>query len=365
MIIRKDSIDRIELIKIRTLGEKPKLDPPLKKAGAASVAAGAVKAPPADRGGKIRAPEVDDHVRDNVRMILSRLKLAAPDQKAGLVKDLARQERAAPYLASLLPGLDPDPAAFLGEALLLMKDPACQIYLVEALESPKPHVRIVALDLLAGQGNAERVEPVRQCLEDPVPGVKVAAMNAVTRLGDGQALRPMLDHLGSEDVVVRAAAINNSLTLGHRLGRMNDVHEGVRLALVDARGGALLDLIWAAGRTGKKDLWGLVASYAYDGDPKLRGAVMEALTALAAPESIDVVAQRLRIEDDKAVRVRLAAAAEALKHLQAVPPLIDWLRSNDPDIVNAAVKSLQSITRQKFGKSYDKWDDWWQSTQRK
>lgn len=363
MIIRKETIDRIELMKIRTLGEKPKLDPPLKKPGAGAAAAAAK--PPSEPRTKLRAPEVDGNVRDNVRMILSRLKIAAPSQKAGLAKDLARQEGAGPYLASLLPSLDPDPAEFVGEALLQMKDPACQIYLVDALDCPKPQIRIIAIDVLGEAGNAEVVDPIRQCLEDEVPGVRVAAMNAVTRLGDGQALRSMLDSLGSDDPVVRAAAINNSLTLGHRVGRIGEVQEGVRLALLSARGPALQDLVWAAGRTGKKDLWVVVASYAYDGDPKLRGVVIEALAALASPESVDVVTQRLRTEDDKPVRLRLAAAAEALKHTTAVPPLIDWLRSDDPDIVAAAARSLQAITRQKFDKSYEKWDDWWQSTQRK
>jgi HEAT repeat protein len=246
-----------------------------------------------------------------------------------------------------------------------MKDPACQIYLVDALDSPKPHVRIIAIDLLSAQGNADAVGPLRACLDDPVPGVKVAAMNAVTALGDGHVLRTLLDYLGSEDTAVRAAAIHNSLTLGQRLKRMSEVEEGIRQALFSARGEGLQDLLWAAGRTGKKDLWGLVASFAYEGDPKLRGAVVEALTALAAQESIDVVTQRLRTEDDKHVRLRLAQTAEALKHTNAVVPLIDWLRSNDPDIVAAAARSLQAITRQRFGKSYEKWDDWWQSSQKR
>lgn len=365
MVIRKDSIDRIELMKIRTLGEKPKLDPPLKKAGAAVPVSAVVKPDPAARRTILAAPPIDDNVRDNLRTILSRFSFAKADQKDGLVREMARQPHAAPYLAWLLPSLDPDLAPQVAGALQKMREPGSQPYLVVALESPKPYIRILAIDLLADQGNAEVLDPVRRCIADDVPGVKVAAMGAATRLGDKEALRSVLDHLEDGDPVVRAAAINNALTLGNRIGRMSDVQDSIKLALMSARGQALLDLAWAAGRTGRKELWPVLASYAFEADPKLRGTIVEALAALAVPESVEVLVQRLRTEDDKQVRLRLAAAAEALKNAEAVPPLIDWLRSQDIEIVNAAAKSLQSITRQRYGTSHQKWEDWWNSTRPK
>src|SRR6185295_18511896 len=102
-----------------------------------------------------------------------------------------------------------------------------------------------------------------------------------------------------------------------------------------------------------------------DPESATRGLVAEALATLAAPESIEALLPRLRSEDDKGVRLRLAALAQVLKNAEAVPPMIEWLRSTDRDVVATAAKSLQSITRQQFGESYDKWSDWWESTRAK
>lgn len=358
MIIRKDSIDRIELIKMRSLGEKPKLDPPLKRPAATRVAVEG----PKRRVREAVPPPLDPNMKSNIALIFSRLRIAARDQKPGLVQDLAAQEGAAPYLASLLPTLDEDTGAFVGQTLVRMKDPDANSYLVAALDSDKPHVRIRAIDLLGELGSEAVFPQLRRCMEDEVAVVRVAAMGALSRLADPDALRMIVALMGDSNATLRKAAISHSLTLGSRTGQMETVHEGLRLALGDVRAGdAISDLVWAAGRTGSKPLWSAVAAHLFDADPKVRGAAVEALTALAAPASTETVVQQMRSEDDKGVRLRLALTATALKASDPVPVLIDWLRSNDGDISDAAVKALQGITRQKFGRDYEKWDDWWQS----
>src|SRR6185295_17577944 len=101
MIIRKDTIDRIELMKIRSLNEKPKLDPPLKKAATGPET---VKTPRAVWKPNV-IPTIDDTLRRNLEAIFSRFKIATREQRVDLIKDMARQENAAPYLAARLPGL--------------------------------------------------------------------------------------------------------------------------------------------------------------------------------------------------------------------------------------------------------------------
>src|SRR3954468_16355441 len=83
MAIRKSTVDRIELEKMRSLLEKPKLDPPLnKKAAGVAKAAGA---PRAKAAGAFPPAPASEELIANVASILGRLKIAQPDQKETLV----------------------------------------------------------------------------------------------------------------------------------------------------------------------------------------------------------------------------------------------------------------------------------------
>ncbi|HEV3027023.1 MAG TPA: HEAT repeat domain-containing protein, partial [Planctomycetota bacterium] len=344
---RRDMVDRIELMKMRSLGEKPKLDPPLRRTppretSSAGAPAAATNRP---RASSLAEPSLDRGSKERVEEILGRLRIANPDQKDDLVAELARLgPGAAPYLASQLGSVDDESCQRLSLALIKLKEPSALPYLVEALEDDRPYVRIHALLVIGETGTPEFASPVRARLSDRQDAVRASAIAALDRLGDANSLPEILDCLDSQDGAVRVAAINAALDLGRKSGKLERTAEGLRKALDNASGKGTLDFISAIGRTGRQEQWTYIAPFLRDADPKTRATAAAALAGLAAPASEELVLTRLAQEDDKRTRVQLAAAVRELKASKAIEPLIGWLRSEDPDIAGAAEMALRGIT---------------------
>jgi HEAT repeat protein len=368
MTFRRDMVDRIELMKMRSLGEPPKLDPPLKKPGVRPKDGGEALpgASIRSRAGGLEAPALDQSSKLRVEAILGRLRIANPDQKDDLVAELARLgPSAAPYLASQMGSVDDESCQRLTQALIKLKEPSALPYLVDALGDDRAYVRIQALLVIGDTGTMESAAPVRSMLGDPQEAVRASAIMALHHLGDADSLPEILACLESKDASVRIAAINAALELARKNGRMDRAAEEMRKALDNSSGKATLDFISAIGRTGRSDQWTSISRYLRDVDPKTRATAAAAMVALAAPASEELVLGRLAQEDDKRTRVQLAAAVSALKAMKAIEPLIGWLQSEDPDIGTAAEMALRVLTGQKFGVDYAKWSQWWDLSRQK
>lgn len=356
MSIRKDSIDRIELMKLRSILEKPKLDPPLKKS--ASTRAG-------EAGQRLKTPTAfapapaSPELVENVAKILSRLRIAKPDQKDGLVDLLARLDGAAAYEASLLPTVDEEAAFMLSSALMRSKDAETAPYLIRALESDKAYVKIYAVTLLSILRNKDHAAHLRPLLSEPVPAVKATVIEALQALNDADAIGGIAELVASEDDMVRNAAINASIELGRLHDRMPLVMEQIRFALNGSRGRAAKELLSAVGRGKMTELWTSVLPFLYDADPMLRRSAAVTLQSLAVPESVDAIVTRLEAEDDPKTLVELAKASSQLKSAAAVPGLIRLLGNGDDTVVQTSAAALVRLTRQKFGVNQDKWTEWW------
>ncbi|HVR86845.1 MAG TPA: HEAT repeat domain-containing protein [Planctomycetota bacterium] len=365
---RRDMVDRIELMKMRSLGEKPKLDPPLKNSsvGVRGSERTSAAATGRHRASSLLPPVLDRGSKERVEAILGRLRIANPDQKDDLVAELARLgPGAAPYLASQLGNVDDESCQRLSLALIKLKEPAALPYLAEALEDDRPYVRIHALLVIGETGTIDSAAPVRALLSDPQDAVRASAIMALDRLGDANSLPEILDCLDSPDGAVRVAAINAALDLARKSDKMERTAEGLRKALDKSSGKATLDFISAIGRTGRQEQWSYIGPFLRDADPKTRATAAAALAGLAAPASEELILVRLAQEDDKRTRVQLAAAVRALKAMKAVEPLIGWLKSEDPDVSAAAEMALRAMTGQQFGVDYAKWSQWWDLARQK
>jgi len=122
-------------------------------------------------------------------------------------------------------------------------------------------------------------------------------MGALSRLGDGDALHLLLELVTDDDLSIRAAAVSNSLNLARRRTGWR------RCRKAEARAGLARGQAFATS-LGGRPLWteGTVAAAVTEPvGPGLRhrGLVVEALAALAAPESIEALVPRLRTEDDR------------------------------------------------------------------
>lgn len=355
MTIRSLSIDRIELMKMRSLMELPKLDPPLKRVPVApkpAVAASRL------RGDRV-LPAVSDELKSNVEMILQRLRVAKNDQKGKLVMDLASQPNVSPYLAFLMPNLEDEACYHVRTAIMQAKDPSAVPFLLDALDSDRAFVQIHTLALLSVLGDSRVFPVIRRCLTQGLPAIKAAAMDALQQLGDVDSIPQIADLLDDPDDMVRVAAINAALDLGKKARRMEVVADQIRRALPVQAGRPARDLLGAAARSGSPELWRPVSEFLRHEDPALRRAAAEALCVLAARESSAVVAGRLRMEDDPRTLVTLSRALGILRDRDAVPALIDLLRHSDENVVRGAAAALRAITGEAFEAQYDRWFDWW------
>ncbi|HLY08977.1 MAG TPA: HEAT repeat domain-containing protein, partial [Planctomycetota bacterium] len=302
---------------------------------------------------------------DNVRMLLSRLKIAKPDQKDGLILQLSGLSDSGAYQASLLPTSEEETVYYLKSSLMRSKDPEAVPYLVHALESDKLFVQLESITLLGILGNLDVTRHLRPFLADSVPAIKSAAIGALQQLADPYAVEGIAELVGDQDDMVRVAAINASLELGKTHNRMDLVSESVRRNLNGADGRVAKELLSMVSRGKMAELWKSVLPFLSDPDALLRKTAAVTLQGIEVPETAEIVVTRLQQEDDLRTLIELTRAASKIKSTTAVPALIHLLGHADPDVVQASAASLEALTRQHFGTNKSKWTQWWDLNQTK
>ena len=371
---RRNMVDRVELMKIRTLGEKPKLDPPLIKPGPTTKATpkptNLEGEPISDKSTKaLYSPEPETpegaDLKSRTAQLLNRLRYSTPDQRDGLIEEFTRlPDQPAPYLADLLDTLSPEAASYVGMALIRMKDPDALPALARQLESGKPHVRSQAALIIGTTGNVDYAPRLRRLLADPSQAVRVAVIDALKQLGDYDSLESIIDLIMDSDAEIRVSATRAALELGLKYDSKPRVANGIKRALdgiVDPnRAEEVADLLRALGSTGLQEFSSKVASYLNDVEPDVRAAAASSLTTLAAPSSLDAILERMTVEQSPTVLVQLAAAARALKSQRAIDPLIEMLKSPDSRVQQSALITLRALTRQSFGVDPEGWTGWWE-----
>ena len=111
---------------------------------------------------------------------------------------------------------------------------------------------------------------------------------------------------------------------------------------------------------------GPLATCLYDGDDTVRLAAVTALRNFPPHSDLSAVISKLRDTVDAGDGKRARFAVEALGELRvasAVPQLLNLLDHEDPALVDAVGRALQTITKQDFGRSRVRWTEWWRRSQ--
>jgi HEAT repeat protein len=353
MNIRRDSIDRIELIKMRSLLEKPKLDPPLKKVVAKPTAVGARN--PGAVEPIIPVPEVEAALKSNVSAVLGRMRIATPDQKEELLVNLSRMPNAAPYLASQLGTVNDECVEYVSRALGMMKDPESLPYIAAQLDSTREIVIIQALKLIAELDDPNWVRCARPLLSHSQAAVRSTAIYTLSRLNDRDSLPAILDFLGESERSVRSGAIVAAIQLGRKFNEVELVSKAFRLTLRNPGKEALVDLLSGAGRLMDPALWDAVAPYLRESDADVRAAAADALTAMVAKEAVEPLLSAMREETNKKARISMARCAMAIKNFKLMEPMVGWLRDEDEEVARFAHKSLEAISGKRMAPDQAAW----------
>ncbi len=357
MSIRRDQIVKIELMKIRSLGEKPvEVKPPTPKPSDVKTS------PPTDTPPKppTTDPAPAGSLREKVDQILGRLVRTPDDRKYEVMQELTRLgEGSAVFLADLLDDVDDGSRPFLAAALALMKDKSALPILGGYLKHRHPGVRFLSVEVIGATGDPAMAPELRPLLEDADLGVRSVAITALTQLGDRASFEPIARYVSDDDRALRTRAINAVFEMSRNLGMVSEMEDALVRGLERARGGARADVVNAIGRLQKKELWSSLAAVLGDEDPQVRKAAVIALGGLGEQEASEAVVQRLAAEQDKGVRLQLASAAQKLKIRRAIAPLIDWMGEEDAELKSATLLALRGISGQNVGTTRDAWAAWW------
>lgn len=245
---------------------------------------------------------------------------------------------AAAALRPLAADADPEVRLAVGQALASVKDALALELLQPIAAGGVPWMRFGALEALGVLGDPRAIPVLVRCFEDRDVNVRMRAASALQALGEPAA--GTLVELGQEgDAETRASVLQCLRHMGSRsaaplaAGLLEDPDRYVRAAAISC-------LVRVMPRMAHSVLEPRVA----DPEPWVRRVVCEALGELGGADSIRLLLQRLKEDDDSGVR---EAAARALGKCgdgdTAVPLLHRLLAEEGSSFLEAVLAALGEI----------------------
>jgi HEAT repeat protein len=358
--IRRDQVDRVELVKMRSFDEKP-VNLLLSKSPSPS---GPVPGTPnrlrpvsPANGPKAAVFQADSETKRKVDALLAELAHASAESKLALVDQLTNVGGdTGPYVASLLDRIDRSDLSVATAAIVKSKDPRAVPYLVDLTQNPEAILRTAAASGLGGLADERGIQPLIALLKDVDPTVKSTALGSLREMSDPSAFRSVLELMGSPDRAVRSLAIEVAKSLAGKLKLESDYADG----LIDSASvAAKFGLINAVGKSKAKDKWSVIAGYLRDSEPQVRASAATALGGLGVPEASQPLASQASGEEDGRVKVQIALAAKLLHAKEVIESLIRWLQDPSAEVRAESVSSLQSLSGKVFGEDPARWEAWW------
>lgn len=363
MTIRRDMIDRIEFVTIRTRNEKPKAIPaPTGPSTSRKPLPPKPAEPVPDTPLAMNATEVDKETREKVDDILSRMRKAPSDRKGELAGELSSLGvKAAIYLATNLEALDESTLSVVGSMLGRFSSPKVTEILAKMTLSPRPGVRAEAAAALGSSQDPAMSKVLQPLLRDTDTIIRGIAVESLVRLKAVDAVPEVARVCLDQDRSLRSRAMGGLQTLLTAAGRGGELRAVLFDLVRDAKGGSRADLLTQLGRDSKKEDWSAFARYVDDQEPGVRQTVALVLSNLSAPESAETILGRLSIEKDKWSRMYLAGAVLKLRAYKGIDDLLLWLSDKDPDVKAAAHQALRGLTNQAFDARPELWQNYWNS----
>lgn len=373
--VRKDLIDRIEFIKMRTFNpiedikeeierkrreqERKKREEEERKKKEGGIVDPGPKPKP-------ETVDIDPETRTKVDAILVRLKKAGVEQKGAISTELpALGVKAALYLAAIIETIEDDLLTFVGPVLGQFKSPKMQEALVKMTRSSRASVRGEGAIALGASGDPAMSRTLLPLLNDPDTIVRGNVVDSLARLGSKESIGPVSKVCIDPDRSLRGRAFAALQKLLAAAGQSDDLRRMLADLASEARGAARAEVLMTLSREAKKEDWAFLSRYLEDDDASVRQAAAFGIGNLAVPDSADAVLNRLPVEKDKWTRMYLAGGVLRLRAYKGVDELIRWLGDDDGDVRVAAWQTLKSLTGQSLDPKRELWETYWNSIRAK
>jgi hypothetical protein len=331
MSIRRDMIDKVEMVRMRSLKEAIEFKAPPKAEPAVPEKPPVTETPERDKGP--RPPTGADFA-------------SIPEDTRARIDEIIHGWMAAPShlrddLSAKLDDLSPEAARYLGllleerprrvptvpicRALGRRRDPASIGSLARVLESGPQQEREAAVLALIQIDAAECVPPILKALEDESPSVWRAASEGLVELDRKFPQARVTDTIAS---------------------RVERVKEKTSFAMT-------------LGALGNDDAYRALIYLVRSSDERDCLAGLQGIYKCFRPEDADYVMPSLRSRSP-AIRKQACAVLGKAKYKPAVRDLIEMLGEEDVAIVADAHRALTDITGQTLARDINLWKAWWE-----
>lgn len=377
MFIRWGDIRSIEEIKIRTLRSEPKriLPPPPPSADPSEK----TPTPPPEKDPapppNLKLPAIPAALQQKIDDLLDRVRSTPRISRGRYAQALdSLGTEARQYMAVRIELLSDDLVRWTASEIGRSGDRNLVQPLRQRLNSERPVVRSVAIQLLQELRDLDSRPYVVRLLKDPDEGVRGAAAVALPDLGDESSIAPLLEMSREPSGAIRKVALRAVTELARRKGRLAEVVTYWQIHARSYPTAPREDVTEAAGLlipslgSGEGDPAGtetraaaeeMLVGLAGDSEPAVRAAAYRSLGKLNSTGARETLSAALASEANEAAAIAAIGACQEIRDRAAIPGLIERLGQSSDRIRDAAWSALKMITGElNLPADQQEWESW-------
>lgn len=350
--VRRDQIDHVELVKLKSYNEKPIVLTTPKKPTVANPANPNTPAP------VVKTPE---EIKKRVEAMIFKIKTTPGGEPEFPIQELTQLgEDGVAYLASRAPGQDPRTLNAMSAALIVLKPtPKVTEVLDSLVGNTSAGVRVMAATVLVvSGGEPAKAKYLRPLMADGDAKVRETALGLLGTTEDKDWFELMAEMSGDAVKEVRLRAMRNARAIATKHELKERFIRSLAENLGHPESGVRTDSAAMIGAMNQREAWSLLAPVLSDPEAPVRAAVAQAIMTLAVPESADAILGAMGRETDRSTRIFLAGAVQKLRLMKGIDIVIPWLDDPQEDIRKVAEGTLKSLSGQNLGMDRAKWDAW-------
>ncbi len=217
-------------------------------------------------------------------------------------------------------------------------------------------LRVVCVDILGRIKDKKAVPVIIDVLNEKKMTMRCNAARALGNIGDKRAAPALIRLLGDHEWQVRFYAVE-------ALGKIGDKDASKPLAnllLIDSSQRVRFAAIEGLAALDSRAEYRAVLEAFSDKNLKIRSYAIDLASSWMVQGAVDAIINRLKSDRSNKVRASSAYALGIYASYDAVPALIDALNDDYKNVRICAIRALEKISGQDYGKDEQKWNHWFE-----